>query len=115
MAADAADRPELAGLDPASVTAARGGNDVKPGLALFTGLSFLVYLLVKAASGATPVDAGLFAQVAVAAALTGVGGGLMKRARYFTVTLEAPDGPVRLKGLSRAEQQAILARFAPDG
>ncbi|SEA37655.1 hypothetical protein [Rubrimonas cliftonensis] len=104
-------RPELEGLDPAAVRHVRAGNSLTPGLACFTGVSFFVYLVTKGLSGAATVDVGLMVQIVVAAALAGVGGGLLARGRYFSATLETDDGPIRLKGLSKADQRAVVARY----
>jgi len=102
-------------IDPDTVRAARGGNALGPGLAAFTGVSFFAYLLIKAFSGQTAVDGAFYAQIAVSAALAGVGVGLLVRARYFTVTVETTEGRRRIAGLSKAEQTALLARLAPGG
>jgi hypothetical protein len=101
------------GIDPATVTAVRKGNRLEPGLAAFTGVTFLVYLLVKAASGAVPFDMWLVAQVAFSAALLGVGGGLMARGRYFYVAVETAEGVRRIGGLTKAEQTALAERLSP--
>ena len=100
-------------IDPETVRAARGGNALTPGLAAFTGVSFFAYLLVKAASGQTAIDAAFYGQLIVSAALAGVGVGLLVRARYFTVTVETTEGRRRIAGLSKGEQTALLARLAP--
>jgi hypothetical protein len=100
-------------IDPAEVTAVRQGNALGPGLAAFTGVSFLVYLLVKWASGATPFGADLLVQLAVSAALLVAGGALLARARYFYVVVETRTGRRKFSGLSRAEQAEIRDRLAP--
>ncbi len=100
-------------IDPATVTAVRKGNRLEPGLATFTGLSFLAYLLVKAFSGAVPLDMWLVAQVAFSAAMLGVGGGLMARGRYFYLVVETAEGARRFGGLTKAEQTALAERLAP--
>lgn len=106
-------RPELDGLDAADVRAVRAGNSLMPGLACFTGVSFFVYLVTKGLSGAAAVDVALMVQIVVSAALAGGGGGLLARGRYFSATLETDTGPIRLTGLSKAEQRAIVARYGP--
>jgi len=98
-------------IDPSAVTGVRAGNQLYPGLACFTGVTFFVYLLVKAASGAVPFDMALVAQVAAAAAMGGVGAGLLVRGRYFYVVLETADGPRRIAGLSKTQQRALVARY----
>lgn len=102
-------------IDPAQVQRVRAGNALGPGLAAFTGVSFLVYLLVKLASGAVAADIGFAVQVGVAAALAGGGAGLLVRARYFYVVVETAAGPRRFAGLSRAEQQDLVAALTPPG
>jgi hypothetical protein len=106
---------EIAGerIDPATVASVRAGNALWPGLAAFTGVSFLVYLLVKWAGGTTPVDAGLFAQLAVAALLLAIGAAAMARGRYFFLVVETKAGRRRFGGLSKAEQVALAARLGP--
>ncbi len=98
-------------VDPAQVTGARAGNALWPGLAAFTGVSFLAYLLVKLASGAVAADVGTFAQIAVSIALLAVGGWGLVRARYFTVTLEMGQRSRKIGGLSKPEQAALMERF----
>lgn len=100
-------------FDTAAVTRVRRGNRLEPGLAAFTGVTFLVYLLVKAVGGAVPFDMWLVAQVAFSAALLGVGGGLLARGRYFYVVVETAEGSRRIGGLSKAEQTALAERLAP--
>lgn len=107
--------PDHALPDPAAVTAVRTGNQLYPGMACFTGVTFLVYLLVKGFSGAVPFDMSLVAQVAAAAALAGMGGGLLARGRYFFVVLETAEGPRRIAGLSKQRQSEIAARYGKAG
>ncbi|MFN3616101.1 MAG: hypothetical protein ACK4WC_16295 [Rubrimonas sp.] len=102
-------------IDRADVISARGGNRVIPGLAAFTGLSFLVYLLVKIGAGTLPLGVSAFAQIVVSAALLGWGGGLLVKGRYFHVTLETRGGPIRFNGLTKGEQTEILALFDQTG
>ena len=90
-------------------TGVRAGNALWPGLACFTGITFLVYLSVKAASGATPVDAALAVQLAVSVALAALGGAVLARGRYFYAEIETADGRRRFKGLTKARQQEIVA------
>lgn len=104
-------KQDLTDIDPAAVTGVRTGNQLYPGLACFTGVTFFVYLLVKAASGAVAFDMALVAQVAAAAAMGGIGAGLLVRGRYFFVVLETAAGPRRINGLSKAEQRALAARY----
>jgi hypothetical protein len=108
-------RPEkakqAAEIEPARVRAVREGNALWPGLFAFTGVSFLIYLAVKGASGAAEADAGLFAQLGLAGALAAYGGWLMARARYFYVEVETAEGRRRIAGLTKTEQQALAARF----
>lgn len=99
--------------DPSQVTAARAGNALWPGLCAFAGVTFLVYLGVEALSGVVPVNVALFGQLAAAAALAAVGVTALMRARYFYVELETENGRRRLSGLSKAEQRAAMARYAP--
>ena len=101
------------GVDPAEVTAVRTGNALAPGLMAFTGVSFLAYLLTKAATGMVPVDAGWATQVAVSAALLGFGGWRIARARYFYVEIETRAGRRRFKGLSKAQQTRLAQRLTP--
>jgi hypothetical protein len=109
-------RPEPgADIDPATVTSLRAGNSLGPGLAAFTGVTFFVYLLIKLAAGTVPFDMGFVVQIVVAAALMGVGCGLLYRARYFYVAVETPDGRRRIAGLSKAQQQALVARLSSQG
>jgi hypothetical protein len=98
-------------IDPATVRDVRTGNRLTPGLAAFTGVSFLVYLAVKVASGTLPLDAGGWTQIGVSAALGGYGFGLLVRARYFYVDVVTDAGTRRFAGLSKAEQQALAARL----
>jgi hypothetical protein len=102
-------------IDPATVREVRTGNKLTPGLAAFTGFSFLVYLLVKLAAGTMPLDAGAWTQLGVAAALAGVGAGLLVRARYFYVDVVTDEGVRRFPGLSKAEQQAAAAALGAKG
>lgn len=106
---------EARALEGARVTAVREGNSLWPGLAAFTGITFVVYLLVKVSSGATPLDAGFATQIGLAGALAGLGGWLMIRARYFYVDVETEGGRRRIKGLTKPEQQEIARRLAPAG
>ena len=102
-------------VDPATVRDVRAGNKLTPGLAAFTGVSFLVYLLVKVAGGTMPLDAGAWAQLGVSAALAGVGAGLLARGRYFYVDVVTDDGVRRFPGLSKAEQTAAVAALGRAG
>lgn len=79
------------------------GNAIGPGLALFTGASFLVYLLVKLAAGAVDADPATFGRIAVSAALFVWGLVLMLRGRFHFVIVEMDEGSRRSKGLSKAE------------
>lgn len=99
-------------IDSADVISARGGNRLIPGLAAFTGISFLVYLLVKVASGELALNLSAFVQLGVSAALAGWGGGLLMKGRYFYVAVAAKSGPRRFNGLTKVEQTEILAIFA---
>lgn len=105
---------DLDALDPAAVRRVRAGNALWPGLAAFTGVTFLVYLGVKALGGLIAVDAGFAGQMAVAAALLVLGGVALARGRYFWVEVETSDGRRRAGGMTKARQQAIVARLAPD-
>ena len=96
-------------IDPSSVRDVRTGNKLTPGLAAFTGFSFLVYQLVKLAGGTMALDAAAWTQLGVAAALSGVGAGLLARARYFYLDVVTDDGVRRFAGLSKAEQTAFAA------
>lgn len=100
-------------IDPTTVTGVRAGNALWPGLTTFTGLSFLVYLLIKLATGALQADAGAAVQIGASALLLAVGGRAMARARYFRVTVETTAGPMRFDGLSKAEQREIMTAVAP--
>jgi hypothetical protein len=93
------------------IRAARASNAIGPGLALFTGVSFLVYLLVKLAAGTVAADAGTFGQIAVSVLLFVWGLVLMLRGRFHFVTVETDEGSRRIKGLSKAEQNALMAQF----
>ena len=106
---------ELDDVDPSAVTAVRAGNALWPGLAAFTGVSFLVYLLVKLAAGTVAFDTGFVVQIAVSIALLAAGGVALMRARYFYVELETPDGKRRAAGLTKAERDALAARFEGAG
>lgn len=100
-------------IDPARVTRLREGNAIWPGLLAFSGVTFLVYLGVEAASGAVAVNGALAAQLAVAAVLAVAGIYLMARARYFYVILTTDAGDVKFSGLSKAEQSALAERYRP--
>ena len=65
---------EAEALRRAGVRAERAGNAIWPGLIAFTGITFVVYLLVKLSSGAVALDASLAAQIGLAGALAGYGG-----------------------------------------
>ena len=105
--------PRIADIDPRSVRAVRTGNALWPGLAAFTGLSFLVYLLVKAVSGAVAADVGLYVQLAVSAALLAAGAVGLARARYFFLVVETESGARRIKGLTKPEQTAFAKALTP--
>jgi hypothetical protein len=105
--------PRIADIDPRSVRGVRSGNALWPGLAAFTGLSFLVYLAVKAVSGAVAVDVGLYAQLAVSAALLAAGAVGLARARYFFLVVDTDSGARRIKGLTKSEQTAFAEALTP--
>ena len=100
------------GIAADDVREARGGNAIAPGMALFTGASFAIYLLVKLAAGTVAADTAFAGQLLVAAALLIWGGVVMKRGRFYHVTVVTAAGERRIKGLSKAQQVALLDRFA---
>jgi hypothetical protein len=102
---------EEKGIALDDIRSVRAGNAIGPGLALFTGVSFLVYLLVKLAAGTVAADAGTFGQIALSVVLFAWGLALMLRGRFHFVTVETEAGTRRLKGLSKAEQSALMAQF----
>lgn len=112
-------RPEkarrAAEIDPAEVREVRVGNAIWPGLLAFTGVSFLIYLAVKAASGAAEADGALFAQLGLSGALAVFGVWLMARARYFYVEVETASGRRRVSGLTKAEQRTLADRMRGTG
>jgi prolipoprotein diacylglyceryltransferase len=101
-------------FDPDKVTGVRTGNALWPGLTLFTGLSFAVYLAVKLATGALPMTAGGLAQFVVAVLLMTAGGWSILRARYFYVVVETQDGPTKIGGLTKGERD-LAAKMLQGG
>lgn len=98
-------------IDPADVTEVRAGNAIWPGLCAFTGVSFLVYLLVKVAAGQMAADVAGVAQIAFSAVMLGVGGAALRRGRYFYVAAETRHGARRVLGLTKSEQTRLAARL----
>jgi hypothetical protein len=102
-------------FDIAALRDVRPGAKLTPGLAAFTGFGFLIYSMVKLSGGTTPLDGAAWIQIGVAAALAGVGAGLLVRARHFYLDVVTDQGVTRLAGLSKAEQREIADRLrAPD-
>ncbi len=91
----------------------RAGNRLWPGLSAFTGVTFLVYLGVKALSGAVARDAALAAQLVFSLALAVIGAAVLARGRYFYAEIETPTGRRRFQGLTKARQQEIVALVEP--
>lgn len=102
-------------LAAGGVKGVREGNAIWPGLIAFTGVTFVVYLLVKAAGGAVAIDVALFAQLGLAGALMAFGSWLLVRARYFHVTIETEAGSRKLGGLTKDEQREIVRRLRDPG
>lgn len=96
------------GIDPATVTAIRGGNAIWPGLSLFTGVSFLIHAAVRVASGDPVTNPGLLLEAGASLVMTIFGGIAMARRRYFVVTVETTTGRKRIGGLTRPAQMALL-------
>jgi hypothetical protein len=101
-------------FDPDKVTGVRTGNALWPGLTLFVGLSFSVYLGVKLATGALPMTASGLAQFVAAVLLLTVGGWAMLRARYFFVVVETAEGPTKIGGLTKGERDMAARMLRGD-
>lgn len=97
------------GIDPATVTAVRPGNAIWPALLLFTGVSFLVHGAALAIGGQPLGSTTLLFEFGASAVFTLIGGVAMARRRYFFVTVETTAGRRRIGGLTKAEQQALVA------
>lgn len=96
------------GIDPATVTAIRGGNAIWPGLSLFTGVSFLIHAGVRVGGGEAFTSPGVLLEAGASLAMTIYGAITMTRRRYFFVTVETAQGQRRIGGLTQAAQIALL-------
>ena len=93
------------------IRAVRACNAIVPGLAPFSGVSFLVCLFVKLAADTEAVPAGTLAQIAVSAVLFVWGLLLMLRGRFHFVTVEPDEGSHRIERLNKGGQHALMAQF----